>query len=163
MARCYALVTSHPIGISIAIAIISGYVSAAAADKSENYEATVCDLLMHPDAFDAKTISIQATFAGGLLEHTGIVDARCKDLGGIAVINDANGSIEDHLVNLAKAMQSARVISTNAQLRTVRAHLVGTFTAGSKSTGGAKLVIRDATAIKIVAWTPVVVPLPQAR
>jgi hypothetical protein len=159
------VVTRHPIShcVSVAIVAISGCVSAASAGESEVYKATVCDLLMHRDAFDAKTISIQATFVGGLLEQAGIVDTRCKDLGGIAVVNDANGGIEDHLVNLAKAMQSARVTSTNPQLRTVRAHLVGTFTAGSKSTGGAKLVIRDATSIKIVAWTPVMVPLPKTR
>jgi hypothetical protein len=34
------------------------------------------------------------------------------------VVNDAKG-VEDHLVNLAKAMQRARVTSTNAQPRTV--------------------------------------------
>jgi hypothetical protein len=115
------VVTRHPIGlcVSVAIVAISGCVSAASAGKSEVYEATVCDLLMHRDVFDAKTISIRATFVGGLLEQAGIVDARCKDLGGIVVVNDANRGIENHLVNLAKAMQRARVTSTNAQLRTV--------------------------------------------
>jgi hypothetical protein len=165
LAETYAVVTRHPISlcVSVAIVAISGCVSAASAGESAAYKATVCDLLMHRDAFDAKTISIEATFVGGLLEQAGIVDVRCMDLGGIAVVNDANGGIENHLVNLARAMQSARVTSTNAQSRTVRARLVGTFTAGSKSTGGAKVVIRDATAIKIVAWTPVMVPLPQPR
>lgn len=155
----------HPISLRCSVAIVTllSCVSAATAGESAAHEATVCDLLTHREAFDAKTISIRATFVGGLLEQAGIVDARCQELGGIAVVNDENGAIEDHLVNLAKAMQKARVTSTNSQLRTVRARLVGTFRAGSKSTGGAKLVIRDATAIRIVAWTPIMVPLPQAR
>ena len=160
------MVAKRSIGIGswIAIATIVGFASAASADKSDVHKATVCDLLTHPDAFDTKTISVHATFVGGLLEHTGILDAKCKDLGGISVVNDTDKTaVEDHLVNLSKAMQRARVTSTNAQPRTVEAHLVGTFIAGSKATGGAKLIIRDATAIKIVAWTPVMVPLPQAR
>jgi hypothetical protein len=159
------MVTRHPIGAGIAIAIITmlGFCGVASADNSEVYKATVCGLLMHPDAFEAKTISVRATFVGGLLEHTGIMDATCKDLGGISVVNDAEKGIKDHLVNLARALQRARVMSTKIQLRTVRAHLVGTFTAISKSSGGPELVLRDATDIKIVAWTPAMVPLPQAR
>jgi hypothetical protein len=67
--RCDAVLTRHPVGLSIGIAnaIISGHAGAALAEKTEVHKATVCDLLMHPDALDAKTISIQATFVGGLL------------------------------------------------------------------------------------------------
>jgi len=141
----------------------SGCMSAASTREPIVYTATVCDLLRHRDAFDNKTIRIHATFVGGLLEGAGIIDARCNELGGIAVVNDEASGIAEHLVALAKAMQRARVTSTKNVTRTVKAHLVGTFRAGSKATGGATLVLRDASDMHVVVWTPVMVPLPQPR
>lgn len=148
------------IGVVAAVLLLLGRTRLAYATEPKVYDVTVCDLLRHPNAFDGRAISVQATFVGGLLEHTVIADASCPDLGGVSVANDTHESIKNHLIQLAKAMQRARLMSNRTSLRTVRARLTGRFMAVSKSTGGAKLLIQDATAIEIVTATPIPGPPP---
>ncbi|MGG2324673.1 hypothetical protein, partial [Salmonella enterica] len=84
------MVAKRSIGIVSLIAIqsIVAIASVASADETKVYNATVCDLLMYRHAFDQKTVRVHAIFVGGLLEHTAILDATCKALGGISVVND---------------------------------------------------------------------------
>lgn len=148
------------IGVVAAVFLLLGCIRLACATEPKVYDVTVCELLRHPNAFDGRAISVQATFVGGLLEHTVIADASCPDLGGVSVANDNHKGIKDHLIRLAKAMQRARLMSNRTSLRTVRARLTGRFMAGSKSAGGAELLVHDATAIEIVAAMPIPGPPP---
>lgn len=148
------------ISVVAAVLLLLGRIRLAYAAEPKVHDTTVCDLLRHPSAFDGRAVRVQATSVGGLLEHTVIADASCRGLGGVSVANDTHEGIKNHLIRLAKAMQRARLMSNRTSLRTVRARLTGRFVAVSKSTGGAELLIHDATTIEIVTATPILGPPP---
>jgi hypothetical protein len=49
--------------------------------------ATVCELLRHA-SLRWKVVVVDATFVGGLLEHTSLLDGSCKECGGISTQDD---------------------------------------------------------------------------
>ena len=149
-----------PALFGIAITVVS-FTGAGIAAEGNTRKATVCDVLEHSETFDSKIISVHATFIAGTLEHMGIIDMDCKGRGGISIVDAASADQSQHLIGLAKAIQRARIISTSEHFRTVEANLVGMFIAVSKSTGGPTLFLRDASAIRIVPWTQLIIPPPK--